>query len=800
MCKKRLSLHIALLFILAQCAPSVAFAQTTLVFSGNDNLNNWVPLHHVTITNLTRNWSNTIYYPDTTYTMFGVGIGEQTATTSQLAVSQNTPNPFYGTTSVTTSLSSTSTVLMEVMDLSGRIIVSAREKLSPGAHVFRIDLQKPQTYLLKVSAGQEKAVIKMMNVGGAGSNKIQYRGEGISTNTNLKSSTDCTDYPFESGDRMMFVGYMMDDSLYISSDTIEQIQLGDEDIRLPFRLWDASWEPRHYIDTSALFIPDGVECNNSCFAVKTIIVNDYDAGDIVSNVNDVRYVRLKMEHSYIGDLYIRLTCPNGQHTTLMKKKGQPSTSGCAGQIPSSDFGWQDASASGGAYFGWYNKTDANGNCNPALNPQGNGWNYCWSCDTSSGYQYACGSGFVYNSCNHVQSANPFYTTSSSYVDSTNMAAMTNVYRPDMSFSSLAGCPLNGVWSIDILDVASYDNGYLYDFELVLKEDTVYHYNPTYYTTPSVSTLWITPNNTHSVICNGNVTDEGDMPVTRRGICWSESQQPTINDHYADGGQGPGLFSALINNLTGNTRYYLRAYAINDLGIAYGHQISFVFSPDTACVTPVVDIDGNVYSVVKIGNQCWMRENMKVTHFPDGTYIPEFTTTIPYTWAPGRCTLRDVNIFGYHYTWPAAKYGASIEDSVMVQGLCPDGWHLPAKYEWDRMIQYVQSQPQYQCYGTPAYIAKAIASTEYWMYAPETCSIGDNTALNNASGFSILPAGELGLTNNTTTSFWSSTYVGLSSNGVFHKTPVFRLNYFSSAPDYILESHNNALSIRCLRDN
>ena len=87
MCKERLSLHIALLFILAQCAPSVAFAQTTLVFSGNDNLNNWVPLHHVTITNLTRNWSDTIYYPDTTYTMYGVGIQEQTATSSPLVVS-----------------------------------------------------------------------------------------------------------------------------------------------------------------------------------------------------------------------------------------------------------------------------------------------------------------------------------------------------------------------------------------------------------------------------------------------------------------------------------------------------------------------------------------------------------------------------------------------------------------------------------------------------------------------------------------------------------------------------------------
>ena len=495
MCKERLSLHIALLFVLAQCAPFVAFAQTTLVFSGNDNLNNWVPLHHVTITNLTRNWSDTIYYPDTTYTMYGVGIQEQTATSSPLVVLQNIPNPFNGTTSVTTSLSSASTVLMEVMDLSGHIIVSTREKLSSGAHVFRIDLQKPQTYLLKVSAGQEKAVIKMMNVGGAGSDKIQYRGEGVPTNINPKSSKDCTDYPFESGDRMMFVGYMMDGSLCISSDTIEQIQQGNEDIRLSFRLWDASWEPRHYIDTSALLIPDGVECNNNCFAVKTILINDYP-GEIVTNANDVRYVRLNMEHSHIGDLYIRLTCPNGLTATLMKKYGQQDTIGCAyGFIFPEDFGWQVASATDDAYFGWHNGNDVPGNCDPVLNPQGNGWNYCWSCDTSSGYQYACGSGLVYDMCSRVQSDNPFFGNSYNYVDSTNMAAMTNVYRPEMSFNSFIGCPLNGIWSINVMDADSTNNGYLYDFELVLKEDSVYHYNPTYCATSSASTTEITPDNT-----------------------------------------------------------------------------------------------------------------------------------------------------------------------------------------------------------------------------------------------------------------------------------------------------------------
>ena len=799
MCKKRLFQHIVLL-LLAANAPFVAISQTTLTFSGHDNLDNWVQLHHVTITNLTRNWSNTIYYPDTSYTMFGVGIAEQTSRSSRLAVSQNVPNPFYGTTSVTVSLPSSNTVLMDVLDLNGRVIANTRRKLSPGAHIFHIDLQKPQTYILKVSAGQDKAVIKMMNMGGTSTNNIRYSGEGITTSINPKSSTDCLDYPFESGDRMMYIGYIMDDSLYISSDTIEQIQAGDEFIRLLFPLWIPSWEPRHYVDTTPLFIPDGIECNNSCFAVKTIHINEYEPGEIVNDVNDIRYVRLKMEHSYIGDLYIRLTCPNGQYATILRKRGQQSTSGCLSQILAGDFVWQDASALGSASFGWYNKTDVSSYCDPALNPQGEGWNYCWSSDTISGYQYACGNGFVYNNCNHVQTNNPYYGISSQNVDSSNMANMTHIYRPDVPFSSLIGCPLNGDWSIEILDGWAGDNGYLYESELVLKEDTVYHYRPTYYATPSVSTLGIIPNNGHSVISQGNVTEDGGLPVSERGFCWSTSQQPTIDGHHVDGGQGTGAFTAVITNLVGNTRYYLRAYAINDIGITYGQQVSFLFSSDTACQTPAVDIDGNVYSVVKIGNQCWMRENLKVTHFPDSTTIPEFTTSIPYSWSPGRCTLRDVDIFGYHYTWPAAKYGAAIEDSIMVQGICPNGWHLPSKSEWDIMFQFVQSQPQYQCNGTPAKIAKALASSQYWMYAPETCAIGNLPVLNNATGFSILPAGEIGLTNNTCTYFWSSSYTGLSANGVYYKTPVVELFYGDSSPKYYSGSHNSVYSIRCVRDN
>lgn len=508
-----------------------------------------------------------------------------------------------------------------------------------------------------------------------------------------------------------------------------------------------------------------------------------------------------MEHSYLGDLYIRMSCPNGQHATIMKKATPLSTSGCAGQIPEEDRGWQDSTSTKHAYLGWYNEVSYSSSCDPSLNPPGQGWNYCWSSDLTSGYQYACGDGFVYNACNHVYVSNNPYSNWNhyNYVDSTTVATMNNVYHPDESFDSLIGCPLNGNWTIEILDGASSDNGYLFDYELVFKEDTVYHYLPIITSMPTVVTFGISSMSAASVECMGEVTDDGNSIVTERGICYSTSQNPTINDFFAQSGQGTGVFTASMSNLTPNATYYVRAYAVNSLGIAYGEQKSFTFTLDTACVMPTLDIDGNVYNVVKIGQQCWMRENMKTTHFPDGTEITEFTTSLPYTWTPGRWTEGTVDIFGYLYNWPAAKYNANPEDTLMVQGLCPDGWHLPSKSEWETLFAYTGSQSQYQCNGDATKIAKALAGTQYWMSDNSSCAVGNDLSTNNATGFSILPAGEFGWGVGTLTTFWTSSYQGLSPNGVFHLAHIKSLIYFNGELHSETADHDMVCSVRCLRN-
>lgn len=92
--------------------------------------------------------------------------------------------------------------------------------------------------------------------------------------------------------------------------------------------------------------------------------------------------------------------------------------------------------------------------------------------------------------------------------------------------------------------------------------------------PVVSTSIVAEITTTTAICGGNVTSDGGGTIIERGICWSTSEAPTINDNYANSGTGLGNYSIQMTNLAQNTRYYVRAYARNEIGLSYGEQNTF----------------------------------------------------------------------------------------------------------------------------------------------------------------------------------------------------------------------------------
>ena len=217
--------------------------------------------------------------------------------------------------------------------------------------------------------------------------------------------------------------------------------------------------------SDTIFLPDGYACDPyGCSYQSPLTFSAYAPGDTIESVDDIYYVRLNMEHSWIGDLYINITCPNGQKADLLKYGGWGSSS-CNSQIAPSSRGWQSGSnLDVGTFLGdAYDYSVSTCDATAFGNEPGNGWNYCWSNNTTQGYTYAPGEGsLIYRAENEHNGI----------VDSSNVAAGTHFYHPDDSFSNLIGCPLNGSWFIEVMDGWSVDNGYIFGWELALSTEAL----------------------------------------------------------------------------------------------------------------------------------------------------------------------------------------------------------------------------------------------------------------------------------------------------------------------------------------
>ena len=107
--------------------------------------------------------------------------------------------------------------------------------------------------------------------------------------------------------------------------------------------------------------------------------------------------------------------------------------------------------------------------------------------------------------------------------------------------------------------------------------------------------------TTSAIVGGNVTASGGAEVTERGVVWSSNSTPTVEDNKVVSGSGLGEFTIQLNDLSVATTYYVRAYAVNSVGVSYGNQISFTTGTTKATVSTVSPTDVTSSSAKSGGN-------------------------------------------------------------------------------------------------------------------------------------------------------------------------------------------------------
>ena len=222
-------------------------------------------------------------------------------------------------------------------------------------------------------------------------------------------------------------------------------------------------------------------------------------------------------------------------------------------------------------------------------------------------------------------------------------------------------------------------------------------------------------------------------------------------------------------------------------------------PDAATVT---DHEGNVYSTVQIGGKCWMRENMRCTTSPNGHLTAGGNLTSCYVayyydYSSSPIPLVDRGLL---YNWSGAMDTTAttyISDSfISRRGICPAGWHVPNDDEWSNLFNYVSNVNAYRCNDHITYIAKSLASKDYWDTFSGNCVPGNNQNDNNATGFSAIPAG-CGNTSFTSSGFETLFWTSTSYNGAFathYSIAAIRATVYKSDTN-----KQHGYSVRCIRD-
>jgi uncharacterized protein (TIGR02145 family) len=293
---------------------------------------------------------------------------------------------------------------------------------------------------------------------------------------------------------------------------------------------------------------------------------------------------------------------------------------------------------------------------------------------------------------------------------------------------------------------------------------------------------------NSVIIHGEITDDGGTDIITNGICWSETEAPTVFDNILIQDPG-GIIKDTLENLIENTEYHMRLFVINEIDTFYSYEKKFIARDMSGIL--IDSQDNNEYKWVIIGNQTWMAENLAATKLNDGSEIKYIESGS--NWVNKSNSSKPAYCYYHNDTIDnKEKYGALYNYATVQTGkVCPAGWHVPTVDDWWILVEYLEevhgpfafSTPMFnpnEDYGTWEGMAPYLKSADGWNGIDEY-------------GFNGLPAGERWYT--------SGQFQGEGTLGAWWCIATYSAMSYLSGDNFEIYSADKTKgqSIRCIKD-
>lgn len=741
----------AILLLTAYSILGFSQASITVRFSGQLDGSAYQRLDSVKVTDISKGWTETVYYPDTIAILRKTNsLG--TITSDNNALYQNAPNPFDCTTTAELAISSQSAVNIQLLDVNGRIITTYNGTLNAGVHKFEISAEKPQTYLLNAKAGTKSYSIRMVNVGNGCGNAIRYIGES----QDITAKLECINQ-FTIGDNMGYIGYATINGTATTSSTIVQQQIADQYITLNF--------------SSQTTLPEVTTLPASAIGSTTATVRGWATGQ-----------------TQAGFLYG--TSPDNLQynviatTTLTEEFSRQLT----GLTPNTTYYYKayatnSAGTSSGETLNFTTEeTPETHDITVNFSSRGHSTNYQWL------YLY------IPLDSVKVQNRTRNWTRTLIFPDT--------VMNIDLSNNSR----LNIEGNASTNDQMTY-TGYTSYRGRVYQQQTQH-----YLRSETLQFMFEIPF-CDDFYVHIELTD--CEPITYNGITYTQSGHYEIEhqetSYHCDSVVilDIDIRNQIFNEIVVQTCdeiYTWDGITYTESGI-YQRMYTSVHGCDSL-VSLVLTVgngftdqrDGNSYCTITIGDQVWMAENLR--------YLPSVYRSNQESYTESRYYVYDYqgnNVEEAKDTYNYNEYGV-LYNNIAAQTACPAGWHLPSDSEWTELEIYLENHG-YNFDGyidsdndrdTHNVIGKSMASQSNWTVSDISNSPGRLQQKNNSSGFNGKPAGWKHLNGlfkhiNESAAWWATGYYE-NGNGWD------RYLYFSRA--HCTRSHNNkhiGLSIRCIQD-